>query len=367
MQMSDINIAKPLLGEEEIEEVSRVIRSGMIASGPETKKFEQEFANFVGCEYACAVNNGTSALSLALSAIGVSPGDEVITSPLTFVATANSILSCGAVPVFADISEDSYNISPSAVKKVISDKAKAILPVHLYGLPSEMNELGAISDEFGLKVIGDAAQAHGAKIGDDMVGSLGDIECFSFYPTKNMTTGEGGMVTTNDPGLFDLMNSIRNHGRPDSTLGAYEHDRFGLNLRLTDIASAIGRVQLRKLDEFNAARTRNADILTNRLKDLDGIITPKVPDNMTHSWHQYTIRSKDREGLADFLRSDGIGSGKYYPRLIQDYPHLKKFSSECPIAEKLVREVISLPIHPGLSNTEVNRVAESVIRWHDGQ
>jgi len=365
--MSEINIAKPLVGEEEIEEVGRVIRSGMIASGPETKKFEEEFARFVGCNYACAVNNGTSALSLALSAIGISPGDEVITSPLTFVATANSILSCGGIPVFADISEDTFNISPSAVEKVISDKTKAILPVHLYGLPSKMNDLGAIADEFGLSVIGDAAQAHGAKLGEDMVGSLGDVECFSFYPTKNMTTGEGGMVTTNDQDLFKLINSIRNHGRPDSTLGAYEHDRFGLNLRLTDIASAIGRVQLRKLHEFNAVRTRNASILNEKLEDLDGIITPKVPDNMTHSWHQYTIRSKDREGLADFLRNNGIGSGKYYPRLIQDYPHLKNFSNECPIAEKLVREVISLPVHPALSSTEVNRVAESVIRWHDGQ
>ena len=192
--MTNINIAKPLIDEEEIQEVARVMRSGMIASGPETRLFEEEFANFVGCAYACAVNNGTSALSLALSASGIKPGDEVITSPLTFVATANSILSCGATPVFADVDGQTFNISPESVRARITNKTKAIIPVHLYGLPCQMEELLSISNQHGLMTIGDAAQAHGAGIGNKKIGSTADIECFSFYPTKNMTTGEGGMV-----------------------------------------------------------------------------------------------------------------------------------------------------------------------------
>jgi perosamine synthetase len=363
--MTEINIAKPLLGEEEIKEVARVIRSGMIASGPETKLFEQEFAEFVGCAHACAVNNGTSALSLALSASGVGPGDEVITSPFTFVATANSILSCGATPVFADVEVQTYNISPESVRAKITDKTKAVIPVHLYGLPCEMGELMSISSQHGLITIGDAAQAHGAGIGNRKIGSIADIECFSFYPTKNMTTGEGGMVTTNDPELHRLMNSIRNHGRPDSSLGVYEHSRFGLNLRLTDIGSAIGRVQLKKLPEFNRIREKNAEILNEKLSGLSGITTPTVPPGMTHAWHQYTIRVGDRESLSGFLRSRGIGSGSYYPRLIQDYPHLKRFSSDCPNAEEMVSQVISLPIHAGLSEGDIHRVGEAVVNWHE--
>lgn len=363
--MADINIAKPLIDEEEIQEVARVLRSGMIASGPETKLFEEEFANFVGCTYACAVNNGTSALSLALSASGIKPGDEVITSPLTFVATANSILSCGATPVFADVDDQTFNISPESVRARITDKTKAIIPVHLYGLPCQMEELLSISNHHGLITIGDAAQAHGAGIGNKKIGSIADIECFSFYPTKNMTTGEGGMVTTNDPELYKLMDSIRNHGRPDSSLGVYEHSRFGLNLRLTDIASAIGRVQLKKLPEFNRIRNKNAKILNEKLSSLDGITTPSVPSGMTHAWHQYTIRVRDRDDLRGFLKSRGIGSGSYYPRLIQDYPHLNGFSSDCPRAEEIVNQVISLPIHAGLTEEEVHRVGEAVLEWHE--
>jgi perosamine synthetase len=238
-----IKIAQPQLSEEEIFEVSRVIRSGMIASGPETKLFEEEFAEFVDVRFACAVNNGTAALNLALLAVGIGPGDEVITTPMTFIATANAIMSCGAKPVFADIDEKTYNLCPKAVEKAITEKTVAILPVHLYGLPADMIALRKVADEHDLYLIGDAAQAHGSSIGHQKVGSLADIECFSFYPTKNMTTGEGGMVTTNNKELFHMLDSIRNHGRPDSTLGQYEHIRFGLNLRTTDIGSEKGMLK----------------------------------------------------------------------------------------------------------------------------
>jgi len=280
-----IRIAQPLLGDEEIEQVTRIIKSGMVASGPETSLFEQEFSNYVGSGFACAVNNGTAAISLALSAAGVGPGDEVITTPLTFVATANAILSCGAIPVFADIDEETYNLSPSSVEGMITHKTKAIMPVHLYGLPADMASLQEISHSNDLILIGDAAQAHGAMMGGKMVGSLAEMECFSFYPTKNMTTGEGGMVTTSNEELYKRLVSIRNHGRPDSTLGTYDHEGFGLNLRLTDIGSAIGRVQLGKLTDFNRIRERNAQILTKHLSEVKGVTTPMVPDGSKHAWH----------------------------------------------------------------------------------
>jgi len=358
-----INIAKPLIDEDEITEVSRVMRSGMIASGPETKLFEDEFAKYVGAKYACATTNGTTALTLALLAAGVGPGDEVITTPFTFVATANAILSSGAIPVFADIDEDTFNLSPSSAESMITEKTKAIMPVHLYGLSANIIELRKITDKHNLALIGDAAQSHGAKCGDEFVGSLADMECFSFYPTKNMTTGEGGMITTNDETLFSLVNSIRNHGRPTSTLGTYEYDRYGLNMRLTDIGSAIGRVQLRKLTEFNSTRARNATLLSELLSNCDGIKLPIVPQGYKHVWHQYTIRVSDRASLSSYLRKNDIGSGSYYPRLIYEYPHLQQYKSDCPVAESLVDEVISLPVHAGLSTEEIKEVAECVKNW----
>ena len=365
-----ISIAKPQIGNEEIAAVEKVLKSGMIASGPETVKFESEFAEFIGCKFACAVNNGTSAIALAISAIGVKPGQEIITSPLTFVATANAILSCGAIPVFADIEKDTFNLSPESVEDCITEKTAAIMPVHLYGMPADMNRFREIGSRNNIAIIGDAAQAHGASIDGEMVGKLGDIECFSFYPTKNMTTGEGGMVTTDDESLYDLMNSIRNHGRPGNQLGMYEHDRFGLNLRLTDIGSAIGRIQLRKIREFNEARKRNAKILSEQIEFSENLKCPEVPNGVIHSWHQYTIRvvqgsnkKSTRGGLSEYLRENGIGTGIYYPRLIQNYPHLSQFSSKCPNAEEVVTEVISLPVHPGLSTEDVEEVAETVNQW----
>ena len=358
-----INIANPILGDDEIEQVTRVIQSGMIASGPETTKFEFEFSEFIGCKYSCAVNNGTSALSLSLSALGIGPGDEVITTPMTFVATANSILSCGAKPVFADIDPETYNLCPKSTRKAITNRTKAIMPVHLYGLPSDMEEFEGISEELGLKIIGDAAQAHGAKINGKSVGNFGDAECFSFYPTKNMTTGEGGMITTNDEELYNKMVSIRNHGRPGGELGVYEHERFGLNLRLTDIGAAIGRVQLRGLPDFNLRRKSNAIQLTKILDGIEGVTTPKVDSQFEHAWHQYTILVEDRKSLSDYLKSHGIGTGVYYPRLISEYPHLNSFDGITPVAGEVVKKVISLPVHASLAESEVNEVGKMVKKW----
>jgi dTDP-4-amino-4,6-dideoxygalactose transaminase len=282
---------------------------------------------------------------------------------MTFIATANAIMSCGAKPVFADIDEKTYNLCPKAVEKAITEKTVAILPVHLYGLPADMIALRKVADEHDLYLIGDAAQAHGSSIGHQKVGSLADIECFSFYPTKNMTTGEGGMVTTNNEELFHMLDSIRNHGRPDSTLGQYEHIRFGLNLRTTDIGSAIGRVQLRKLPMFNETRKRNAEMYLNGLSDVPKVILPYVPTGFEHVWHQFTIRTENRESLASFLKNEGIETRTYYPRLIQDYPHLEANRSSCPVAEQIVTEVISLPVHPGLTVQDVDRVITAINKW----
>ena len=356
-----IGIAKPLLGEEEIAAVSEVISSGMIASGPETLKFEEEFAEFVGTEFACAVSNGTTALSVSLSACGIGPGDEVITSPFTFVATANSILSCGATPVFADIEENSFNLSPDSVKENISEKTKAIIPVHLYGLPAKMTEFEQIADDIGAHVIGDAAQAHGARISDRSVGGFGSMECFSFYPTKNMTTGEGGMITTNDHEKNQLIRSILNHGRTTSTLGTYEHDRFGLNCRITDIGSAIGRVQLSKLPDFNTKRSHNAKMYSELLSGQDVIIIPEVPENFTHSWHQYTIKVENRDNLKNKLAERGIGTGIYYPRPLYHYKHLSRFQSNCPISEQICKQVLSLPVHPSVTPDWVEEIVAIII------
>ena len=209
-------------------------------------------------------------------------------------------------------------------------------------------------------LIGDAAQAHGAEIGGKKVGTLAPMECFSFYPTKNMTTGEGGMVTTDDEGLYNELVSIRNHGRPDSKLGSYEHDRFGLNLRMTDIGSAIGRVQLRKLEKFNKIRERNAEVLSEKLSNVNGVIIPQVPEGRKHSWHQYTIRVKDRETLAEGLRDVGIESRVYYPRLVSEYKHLRKFKSDTPVASAVVKEVISIPVHPGIGDADANEIAVQI-------
>ncbi len=351
-----INIAKPILGDEEIKQVTRVIRSGMIASGPETTEFEREFSEFIGCNFACAVNNGTSALSLSLSALDIGPGDEVITSPMTFVATANAILSCGAKPVFADIDEDSFNLCPESTREAISEKTKAVMPVHLYGLPADMTEFDKIAQDSGVKIIGDAAQAHGAKLDGVMVGNFGDAECFSFYPTKNMTTGEGGMITTNDEELYRRIVSIRNHGRPGGELGVYEHERFGLNLRLTDIGSAIGRVQLSRLKDFNSKRKRNSSKLIEMLEGVEGIVLPSVDSRSEHAWHQFTIMVEDRDALSKFLASNDIGTGIYYPRLISEYPHLSGYGGETPVSEEVVKKVISLPVHASLTESEVNEV-----------
>lgn len=360
--MADIKvpIAKPIIGEEEIENVVEVLKSGMIAQGPKVMEFEEKFANWIGAKYGIATNSGTSALHVALLACGIGEGDEVITTPFTFIASGNAIVYTGATPVFADIDLDTYTIDPDKIEDLITDKTKAILPVQLYGQAADMDKIREIAEKHDLKIIEDAAQAHGAEYNGEKVGTLGDMACFSFYPTKNMTTSEGGMITTDDEELAKKAQMFRAHGASER----YHHDEIGYNFRMTDIAAAIGLAQLKVIDEFNDKRISNADYLNEQLKDIEGIVTPKSPDNYKHVYHQYTIRVEkgNRDDWVEFLTNKGIGTGIHYPIPLYNQPIYKKLGIEgdCPLAEKAADNVISLPVHPSLTKEDLDLVVDAV-------
>ncbi len=347
-----IPIAKPLVGDEEQREVARVLASGLLAQGPEVKAFEREFAAFCGTRHALATTNGTTALHLALLAAGVGSGDEVITTPFSFFSSASSIRMAGAKPVFVDLEVDGYTIDPGAVTAAITPRTKAVMPVHLYGELCDMAALREACDAAQVPIIEDACQAHGADAGNGRAGSHGLAGCFSFYPTKNMTTGEGGMVTTNDDAVANAVAQLRAHGEGER----YEHLQLGFNYRMTDIAAAIGRVQLRKLDGYNTARRANAQRYSAELADC-----VQVPGaRRGHVFHQYTIQSDARDELREHLAARDIGSGVYYPSLIYEAQPLAEFAAPTPRAAALPSRVLSLPVHPGLSEGDVGAVIEAV-------
>lgn len=351
-----IPVAKPNIGEKEIEEVVKVLKSGFIAQGPRVAEFEKKFAAYVGTKHAVAVSSGTTALHLAILAAGVSPKDEVITTPFSFAATGNCVLYAGAKPVFVDIDPKTFNIDPEGIESAITDKTRAVLPVHLYGQPAEMDGINQIAKEHDLVVIEDAAQAHGAKYKDKMAGSLGEMACFSFYPTKNMTTSEGGIITTNNNEIADMVRSLRAHGERER----YEHVLLGYNFRMTDISAAIGLVQLEKLETFNEKRIENAEYLTEHIKVIDGIEHPYVSPDVRHVFHQYTVRVKDgkRDEMMKYLNQEEVGTGIHYPipiykqKLYQDLG----YADECPETEKAAAEVLSIPVHPGLTVEELEKI-----------
>lgn len=347
-----IPIAKPQLGLEEKKAVLNVLDSGMLAQGKKVAEFERSFAEFVGVKHAVATSNGTTALHIALLANGISAGDEVITTPFTFIASANCVRYVGAKPVFVDIGKD-FNIDVNKIEEKISDKTKAILPIHLYGNPCNMKRIMEIADKYNLIVIEDACQAHGACFDGKRVGSFG-TGCFSFYPTKNMTTAEGGMVTTDDDLVAERLRLLRAHGMKVR----YYHDVLGYNFRMTDVHAAIGVEQLKKLEGFNSKRREHAQYLNNGLKDVEGLVLPSITDN--HVFHQYTIRVlNDREKLVRHLDSKGVGSMIYYPVPV----HKQKvyaLSESFPVTEKFCEQVLSLPVHPGLLNEELDSIIKSV-------
>jgi len=351
-----IPIAKPLIGIEEKKAVMNVMDSGIIACGPKTVEFENRFAEFVGTKHAVATTSGTTALHLALLALGISSGDEVIFPSFSFVATANSALFCNGTPVFCDVDLKTFNLDVKKLESLITDKTKVVMPVHLYGQSADMNPILEISQKHDIHVVGDAAQAHGAMYDGRMVGSFGDMECFSFYPTKNMTTGEGGMITTNDDDLVERLNSIRNHGREQTKWG-YEHSRIGYNYRMTDIAAAIGLEQLKKLPSFNQKRRENAKFFNEKLADIEGIEIPYVLENAEHIYHQYTIKCNNREAIIQKLKDNEIGFGIYYPKPMHFFEHLKDYGhDDLKISEKLADRVLSLPVHPALSHENLETI-----------
>lgn len=356
-----IPIAKPLLGKEEIDAVTEVLSSGMIAQGPKVDEFELAFSEYTGCEYAAAVNSGTAALHIALLAYGIGKGDEVITTPFSFIATANSILYTGAKPIFADIEPDTFNIDPEKIQEKITPNTRAILPVHLYGHPADMKAIMEIAEDKKLIVVEDACQSHGAAFHGKKVGSFG-TGAFSFYPTKNMTTSEGGMLTTNDKEIAEKAKMIRAHG----SKVRYLHEMLGFNLRMTDIAAAIGLEQLKKLDKFTEARQRNAEMLSSELKGLPGLVPSITKIGCTHVFHQYTVRAKKRDQLAAFLKEKEIGTGVHYPIPIHKQPVYKElgYKDSLPVSERAVEEVLSIPVHPALSRADVQTVIKAIKEFY---
>jgi len=349
-----IPAAKPLIGDDERAAVDRVMLSGMLAQGPEVAAFENEFSELVDGKHCIAVNSGTSALHMSMIALGIGQGDEVIVPSFSFAATANAVQLAGATAVFADIETDYFSLDPAAVEAAITPRTKAIMPVHLYGHPADLVALAAIAERHNLILLEDAAQAHAASLNGVPVGAWGAAGSFSFYPTKNMTSGEGGMVTTGSAEVDRQMRLLRNQGMEKR----YENEVFGFNTRMTDIHAAIGRVQLTKLAGWTAQRQANAAFLS---ENLSGVITPPTADNAVHVFHQYTIRivDQDRDRFAEELGARGVGSGVYYPTPIHRLPSFNQ-RLDLPATELAARQVLSLPIYPSLSQDELGQIVTAV-------
>jgi len=349
--------ANPSLGAEEKRRVEAVIDSGMLAEGEVVETFQSEFADYCGVDHGVATTNGTTALHAALVGLGVGEGDRVLTTPFSFIATANAVRLAGAEVDFVDVDPRTYNIDPDALEARLRDgePVDAVIAVHLYGLPADVGRLGELADEYDFRLLEDAAQAHGARYDGERVGSFGDAACFSFYPTKNMTTGEGGMILTDDEAVADRARRFVDHGR---TTG-YEHASVGHNFRMTNLAAAIGRAQLDRLPEFTRARRENAARLTERLSDVPDVVTPLEPDGYEHVYHQYTVRVPDRDALKEHLASRDIGSGVYYPIPIHEQPAYEDVSGPYPVSEACAEEVLSLPVHPELDDADLDKIAEA--------
>lgn len=357
-----IPAAKPLIGDEERAAVDRVLLSGMVAQGPEVAAFEQEFAAALVEGRDCvAVNSGTSGQHLGMLALGLGPGDEVIVPSFTFAATANSVAVCGATPVFVDVDPETFTLDPDAVEAAVTERTVGIQPVHLYGHPAPMDALLAVAERHGLWVFEDAAQAHGARWQGRRVGSFGQGAMFSLYPTKNMTSGEGGMVACADPALTRQVKLLRNQGMETQ----YANEVAGFNNRMTDIHAAIGRVQLTKLPAWTARRQELADFFDEH---LTGVLTPVVREGAEHVYHQYTVRiegasAAERDRVATALREEHrVGCGVYYPTPVHRLPTFASSAgeTELPVTEMLAREVLSLPVHPSVSDADRDRIVAAV-------
>ncbi|RLJ00925.1 MAG: aminotransferase DegT [Candidatus Aenigmatarchaeota archaeon] len=358
-----IPIAKPTIGEEEVGAVSEIIKSGNMASGKQVKKFEEEFAEYSEVKESIATVNGTVSLDLALKALNIKPDDEVILPDFSFIATANCVLFQNAKPVFADVDKKTFNIDAEDIKKKITPNTKAIIGVHLFGQPFEIEKIKEICKNNDLYLIEDCAQAHGAEYKNKKVGSFGDIGCFSLYATKNMTSGEGGILTTNNKVLGGKLRLLINHGQTEK----YLHSELGYNYRMTNIQAGLGLCQLKKLDDFNKKRIDNACYLSENIK-VSGLTLPYIKRNIKHVFHQYVVRIEDnfcmnRVEFIKYLNENGIGCAIHYPLPISKQPIYQKLGyspQDCPVAAEVAEKVLSLPVHPSLIKEDLKHIVKTI-------
>ena len=360
-----IPIAKPLITKREISAAAKVLRSGKLRQGEKTVLFERRFAEYVGARYACATSSGTASLHIAYLSI-IREGDEVILPSFTFISTASMVVFSGGVPVFADVDLRTFTLDSEEVKNKITNKTRAIVPVHLFGNSADLRSIPEIARGHNLTVISDAAQALGTRYDGRDIGSYDDVACYSFYPTKNITTCEGGMLTTNEKVLHDKFRLLRHHGESST----YYHTMLGFNYRMTDVQAAIGIEQLEKLDIFLKKRRNNAGYLTKRLKNLGVLSTPYIPNMVNHSFNQYTILldldrlSCNRDQFVSALRAENIDAVVYYPRPLTLQPVFMELLGTkrgmCPVSEDISERVLSLPVHPSLSRNDLELICEAV-------
>jgi len=361
-----IPINAPQVGKEEIDAVAKVLKSGILTNGlgagPMVTAFEKNFASFMKAKHGIAMNSGTAALHSSLAASGLKGGDEVILPSFTFVATAEAVILAGAKPVFADIDPATYTITAENIEKALTKKTKAIMPVDLYGLPADAKPIREIADKKGLKIIEDAAQAHGASYKGKPPGAFADAACWSFYGSKNMTTGEGGMITTNDDKIASTIRLIRSHGEKRK----YTTVMLGHNYHMAEIQAAIGIEQLKKLLGFVAKRRHNAKRLTEKLEKARNLQLPTEPEGFKHSWYLYTVRMKtarqeQRDKVVEELIEKEIGAVVTYPNPIHRMPYYSKFAKHrLPVTEKAAKQVLSLPVHPGVTSKQIDFIGETV-------
>lgn len=344
------------------QDVLKVLDSGNYVLGENVKAFEEEFAKHHSTKYAVSVNSGTSALLLSLMALGVGKGDEVIMPSFSFIATATPAVFLGAKPVFVDIETDTYTIDVDCLRDEITKRTKAIIPVHLYGHPCDMDIIRAHASEYGVPIVEDACQAHSSEYKGQKVGSIGDLGCFSFYPSKNMTVcGDGGMITTNNKELADRINMLRNCGRIEK----YRHEFLSLNFRMSEISAAIGRQQLRHLDAWTKRRRMIAKFYNKTFEDIEEIQTPIEEKWARHVYHVYTIRVDERDKLSEYLGKCGIATNIHYPIPIHKQPCMRNVVGDVklPVTEVCADRVLSLPMHPHLENGELYYFSDALRRY----
>lgn len=365
-----IPYGRQTIEEDDIQAVVDVLRSDYLTTGPSIAEFEKAVCDYTGAKYAVAISNGTAALHAACFAAGIGPGDEVITTPITFAASANCVLYCGGRPVFADIDPETYNIDVEDIERKITDKTKAIIPVHLAGQPCDMDAIHQLARKHGLIVIEDGAHALGSEYKGQKIGGLSDMTTFSFHPVKPVTTGEGGMIMTNDEALYQRLKLFRSHGitrEPDLLTrndGSwfYQQLDLGYNYRITDIQCALGVSQMKKLDRFLARRREIARRYDRAFSQIDGITIPKQLENTNSGWHLYIIQVENRKEVFENLRDKGIGVNVHYIPVYY-HPYYQEHGYEnvsCPVAEQVYQHIISLPIFPGLTDEQQDYVIEQV-------